>query len=217
MQKTIISLVVIAAVVAGAWYFVSNRDGAQGEPVAVVNGENITASQLEDLQSQIAAEQGTTLEALDENTRAQVRTQALDVLISRTLLKQAAANAGVSVSAEDVAAQFDAIKGQFESDSAFQSTLTAEGLTEKTLRDQVKQDMTIQAYLRQELDLESITVTDEEIAQAYEAAIQGAEEVPPLEEVRDQVEQLVRGQKEQVLITQHVQELRENAEVEVLI
>jgi hypothetical protein len=217
-RNTIISLVLVVLVIAGAWFFLAKRgDRTSSETVATVNGESISRADLDLTQVQVAAEQGSDFATLSEEVQAEVRTQALEVLISRKLIEQAVARSGISPTEAEIDEQFDAIKGQFENDAAFRSALSGEGMTERSLRTEIARDLAIQAYLASNLDLGSITVTEAEIVAAYNQAVGDSEDAPPLEEVRDQVEAMVRGQKEQVLVAQHIQELRAGAEVEILI
>ena len=216
MKKTIISLVVIAAVIAGGWYLLSSRkDGSS--PVALVNGEVISRSELDSVYSQVVEGQGLDSMLLTKEAQAEQRTQALDILISQVLLRQAVESSGITVSQEAVDTQINAVKAQFEDEAAYGAALVTEGLTEATFALQVKRDLTVETYLNEKLGLNAITATDAEIEEGYSQAIEGVEEAPALEEVRDQIREFVIGQKKQALIAQHVQELRTVAEIEVLI
>lgn len=216
-RNTIISLVIAVVVIAGAWYFFSQRSDIVTQPVAVVDGTEITQSELELTQNQVAAEQSIDTSTLSEEDRVALRDQALDVLISRTLLFNAVENSGITISDAEVETQLNTIREQFESEEAFNSALSAEGLTEESLASDLRRDLAAQAYFNQELNFDSLTASEAEIEEAYNTAIQGAEDAPPLAEVRGQVEDLVIGQKQQTLIAAHLQELRAEADIEILI
>jgi parvulin-like peptidyl-prolyl isomerase len=212
-MKNILIIAAVLLVVAGAWYFMTNRtEGA----VAIVNGEEISRTEYNELESRIAAEQGMGATGLEPATREQLKPQILDALISQTLLRQAAQRAGAEATSAEVDAEMAMIRGQFESDDTFTAALSAEGLTENTLRTRLVSELTIRKYLEQTVNLSSVSVTDEEVTSAY-GQLAGGEEAPSLEEVRPQLEGWLIQQKQQELVAAHVQTLRSDAEIEILI
>ena len=223
--KTLLIVIIGLLVVAvGAWFFISNggTSSQNGTPelsdtVARVNGEEITRTELENSEAQIAAQQGVDIASLDAANREQLQVQALDVLISNTLIQHAVASSGLTTSEADIDTQIETFKSQFPDDAQFQEALAGQGLSEADLREQVRGEMTTQAYLEQTLDLASVTVTEEEINALYEQEATITEDVPPLEDVRGQIEAFVIQQKQQELLAAHVQELRSAADIEILI
>jgi len=224
-QKTVlISIVGVLVIAAGAWFLFSNggispQNGTQeiSDTVARVNGEEITRTELENSEAQIAAQQGVDVTSLNAANREQLRVQALDTLIANTLIQQAVANSGLTATEADIDAQIETIKGQFQDDAQFQEALLGQGLSEADLREQVRREVVTQAYLAQTLDFTSITVSDEEVNALYEQEAAAVEDVPPLEDVRDQIESFVIQQKQQELLAAHIQELRLAADIEILI
>jgi FKBP-type peptidyl-prolyl cis-trans isomerase (trigger factor) len=146
-----------------------------------------------------------------------VREQVLNQLISRTLISQAAEASGTAVPAAQIDAQIESVTGQFESEEAYLAELDAQGLTEAELRSQIEAELLGQIYLEGTLDYESIAVTEEEVQSTYEQVAASGGQVPPLAEVREQVEQLVIQQKQQTLVAAHVDELRAEADIETFI
>jgi len=81
------------------------------EVVAVINGEEIVNKDLDasiEQFKQIALAQG--VDVNDPSTQAEMRNQALQVLINTKLLVREAGNRGISVSEEDVNARIEDIK-----------------------------------------------------------------------------------------------------------
>ena len=216
MKNTIIAIIAVLIIGVGGWYFMSKGTDTTG-PVAVVNGEEVTRDQYKVLEDQVKAEQGTNFALLSVEDKAQLQTQIIDTLVSQALLRQAIAEANITVTDEQVAEQMTTIRGQFADEAAYTQALTAQNLTEDGLRDQVRTELTTQAYFEQKLSFSTITVTDEEIATAYEEISASQENVPALEEAREQVRGLLIQQKQQALVNAHLEELRGQAEVEVLI
>jgi len=226
MQQKIllVGLVGLLVVAAGAWFFISNggtpaQNGSSelSDAVARVNGEEITRTELENSAALLAAQQGADVASLDAANRAQLQTQALDVLIANTLVQHAAASSGLTASEADIDTQIETIKSQFPDDAQFQEVLLGQGLSEADLREQVAGELAQQAYLEQTLDLASVMVTEEEVNALYQQEAAAVEDVPPLEEVREQIELFVIQQKQQELLAAHIQELRLAADIEILI
>lgn len=222
-QKTIIAVVIGILVVAGAWYYYSYKNtgennSAKSEVVARVNGEDITRAELEKTENQILSTQGVNIDTLDEATRTQLQTQALDNLISNTLIRQAAEKSGETTTDADVDGQLATIKGQFKDDAEYQTALAAQGLSESELRSNIATDIKVQAYLKKTLPLDSVTATDAEIKTLYDQeASNGGDNLPALSDVSEQIKAFVIQQKQQQLVQTHIQELRTAGEVEVLI
>ncbi len=223
MVKNIAIIIVVALVAGlGVWHLLSLEnaepveEGLSREVAIVVNGEEVARDEFEAFYTRSITQMGGDPSELDEETRQQIQDQLIEEFVSRTLLRQAVENSNVTVEEEEIVAQMNAIKDQFESKEEFEKALSAEGITEKDFQDQISEDLAMQAHLNKELNLSSIGASAEEVTAAYEkAAEQG--DVPPLEEVRTQVEQSVIQEKQQELYMEYLQELREAAEIEILI
>ena len=219
-------------IIAGAWYFTTsfgapaptdNEPAASNEPantediVAVVNGEEVSRTQFEAFKSQVIAQQGIDTASLDAETEGQLEAQIVDDLISQAVLRQAVAASGAAAPQEEVDARIEATKTQLGGEEAFGEVLAAEGLSEEGLRTQISSQLATQTYLEQELNLSSITASDEEVEAAYTQAATQDERIPPLEDVRPQVEQSVVQQKQQSVLAQFINQLRTEADIEVLL
>lgn len=221
MKKIIAIVVVVAVVAAGLWY-VTTRTGENTRTedvesvVAVVNGEEITRGDLSAVEAQIVASQGIDPSLLSASMRAQIESQAIETVVSQALLRQAAAEANVEVPEENVDIQIEAIKGQFDTEEAYQNALGSEGLTESELRSQIRTDLAVQSYLDAVLNLSAIEATEAEVEEAYNQVATG-EGVPPLEEVYMQVESMVIQQKQQEVVGVHIDELRTTADIQILV
>lgn len=226
-QKTILLIIGALVIGAGAWYLISSGPPTASDPsnsagaVAIVNGEEISRTQLEVLKSQIALQQGADLSSLDEEAQSQLDRQIVDELVSQALLRQAVSASGVVVSQAEVDAQIDATITQLGGEEAFREALATEGISEEELREQLSADLTRQAYLEQELNLSSVTAIEEEVEAAYAQAVAQAspqeEDIPPLADVQAQVEQSVIQQKQQSLLAQFIDQLRAEADIEILL
>ncbi|PIP55504.1 MAG: hypothetical protein COX06_02785 [Candidatus Zambryskibacteria bacterium CG22_combo_CG10-13_8_21_14_all_42_17] len=218
MKKILIAIIVILVAGIGIWYVTSmdkNNNDSSG-PVAVVNGDEISRAEFEEAENQFAAQQGTSTDSLDKETREQIKTNIIDSLISQKLLNQAVESSEIVIESEQIDAQMEIFRSQFENDEMFQEALRTQSLTEESLRSKVTIELTTEAYFNEKLNLSSVTVSEDEINTAYEE-ISATQEVPALEEVREEVRQFVLGQKKRELIFAHIAELRSAADIEILI
>lgn len=199
------------------------------EVVATVNGEDITGEEFiplyEQQFQQMAMQSQMSGEQPDEEA---IREQSLDSLVSTELLRQDAQ--GYEASEEEIEELLEdtAEQGGLESVDELVQTYEEQGDTEEDLRedaaDQVRIDKVVDG-------LEVPEPTEEELQEAYEemeaqqemmAEAQGgeeqggeaAEELPPFEEVRDQLEEQVIQEDQNQVVMEHVDQLREAADVE---
>lgn len=156
--------------------------------VATVNGVPLARAewerQVSQAESYLLQQPGTdlTTDAGKEALRV-VQEQVLDWMIDQVLIEQAATQAGVTVSPQDVDAQIDAMRG---GDAArFDSWLSANGLTLELLQQQVRADL-MTAAMRdrvtaqiprqvEQFHVRHILASDEARAQAALARLRGGE------------------------------------------
>lgn len=200
--------------------FLANQDTATQQDdtvVAVVNGEEITGA---DLQTSIQQfKQAATAQGVDTTSPevvADIRNQALDVLVNTVLLKQAAQEQGVEVPDEAAAERLATIQAEIGGAEALQARIAELGLTQADLEADIEEELVIQTLLNSLFAEAEISVTEQEIQEIYdEAGAAGAEELPPLETVSEQIEAQVRGTKEQEVIEQYLETLRAEAEIDI--
>lgn len=244
MTGVIVGAIVLALLmIGGVWYFMSGTnvtqqpadtgtdeagatattllgldEGEPTDPVVEVNDEVLERAAYNRLRQQLAGtaqQQGMDLRA--SSTIEQINNQALDTLVNTELIRQAAVAAGQQVEGSAVDTRFNEIVEQVGGTDALASSLEELGLTEASLRADVEQELLIQGYLDTQTDTESFTATEEEVTALYNEA--GGEDagLPPLEEVRPQIEQQIEANKEQEAINAIVDALRDDAEVNILI
>ncbi|WP_171038170.1 SurA N-terminal domain-containing protein [Aquibacillus sediminis] len=191
---------------------VANVQVEEDTVVANVNGKEITGQKFNMLLNQtVSMLQQYGQDASDEDL---VKQQTLDAAVSQEVLSQELDNQGIEVSSDDVEAQIDQLKQNFETDEQFQEYISQMSLTEEGLQQQMAYEMKVQQYQDAELDVE---VTDEEVEEMYDQLSSQNEEVPELSELRPTIEEQLENQKKNSQLTQRIQELQENAEIETLI
>jgi peptidyl-prolyl cis-trans isomerase SurA len=232
MKLTIISVLVVVVALAGVLY-VLERDGqinsnifsgltdspgeqADSATVAVVNGEVITEAELAVASTQLeqaAAQQGA--DPSDPAVQANIRSQALDLVIGTTLLTQTAETEGVVVTDQAVADQLATIEADAGGAENLAARMQEFGITMESLESDVRSELVISQLLDSIVTDEDTVVTEAEIVAAYEEAGGSGVELPPLEEVRTQIETQLQQVKGQSMIEAYVEQLRANADIEI--
>lgn len=243
MTGFVVGAIVLALLmIGGVWYFMSGTnvtdqpavaggdagptaasilgldEGEPTDPIVEVNGEVLERAAYNRLRQQLAGQaqqQGMNLSAT--STIEQINNQALETLINTELIRQAAVAAGGEVDSAAVDTRFNEIVEQVGGTDALASTLEEIGLTEASLREDVQQEILVQGYIDAELEGEDLTASEEEVTALYEEAGGAEAGLPPLEEVRGQVEQQIEASNRQEAVNAIVDALRESADVEVLI
>ncbi len=130
----------------------------------------------------------------------------------------AATEAGVAATDEEVEAQFQVALENVGGQENLASALAGIGMTEEELRADIKNDVLINNYLEDKLGLAELSVSDEEVQAAYDAAAaSNAEEVPPLADVAELIKNQLLLEKQQQAISVELEKLRAEAEIEVLV
>jgi peptidyl-prolyl cis-trans isomerase C len=136
--------------------------------VARVNGVDIKKDELvrqaEQMRMRVMqSSQGRQTPPLDATFYKQI----LDGLVAQTLLLQDASKQGITVTDQEVKPQLDSIRKQFPDAATFEKALASQGMTEKALQDNLRQEALIQKYITTKV-LSGVTVTDEAARQFYE-------------------------------------------------
>ena len=188
-----------------------------GEVVAEVNGTDITNGDLQNSIAQfnqLAVAQG--IDSANPEVQADIRTQALDVLINTELLVQAAKERDISATGEQVAQRREGIIQQLGGEDVLQERMELLGLSDEDLMEDLEEEIIIQTLLDQVFAESDVEVSEEEISAVYASAGQEGAELPALEEVRDFLEQDLRASKEQEAIDSFLETQKTAAVISVI-
>lgn len=149
----------------------------------------------------------------DPNLQAQIEEQAVTMLINTELLRQAVADSDITVSDEEVEVRYQQVVTDVGGREALAARLEEVGVAEADLRADIRDEIAIQTLVEQQLSLSDITVTEEDVQTFYDEF--GGEEagLPPLDDVRMEIEAELRTQMEQELIAAYLDELRADAAI----
>jgi SurA N-terminal domain len=121
---------------------------SKNKAVALVNDGKISRYDLDVSMSQIAtgaAAQGADVESAEVKT--EIQSQALDMLVNTELLKQEAATRGIEITGEEVEARLETLKADVGGEDVLKQRMQEFNIDEKTLRRDIKNELTIQKLL----------------------------------------------------------------------
>ncbi len=184
--------------------------------VAVVDEQAVLLSDVEDVigLGLVEREAGESTEAL--------RARVLDGLIDQLLRFQAAERFGFGqVSVERIEAQVAEIRAGFPDDAAFATRLAELGLSIEELRQLVARQIMVLVYVDERLGAR-VFVSLDDIRAHYEQELvpqltASGQPVPPLEEVREDVRQVIKQRRLLEEVERWTAELRREADVQVFL
>jgi foldase protein PrsA len=130
----------------------------------------------------------------------------VDRLISRVLIRQAAAQRGVAVEIARIEEELAGIRAQFESEEHFQQALAAYGLDQAALRQEVELDLLARALVERE-----ITITDQQARARYDE--RRDVHAGTFEEEREEIVATLRQEAASDRMAAWLAELRETASI----
>lgn len=189
--------------------------------VAVVNDDEIAREEFvlayenqfaqQSLQAQSAGE------PIDQDALKQ---QTADGLVNNLLLIQEAQSRGFEATDEQVDESLETFAEQSGAGSsdAYLETLAEQGLDEQEVRSQLADQVLLdQLFADEGADEEP---SEEELRELYDSVTEGqagadGQELPPFEELRDQLAEQVSSQRESEIAQSLIQQLREDADIQV--
>lgn len=196
------------------------------EVVAEVNGEEIPRDEfVEVYEAQFQQAMAQSQAAGQEVDQDQLKKQVADSLVSTELLVQEADERGIEVSDKDVDQTLKSLAQQngVGSVEEFLTALEGQGMDAEEVDRQVRTQVRIERLVADEAgDLsvsqkEARALYEQLVAQQEQAGQQGgqAQEMPPFKQVRPQLEEQVKAQKESEVAQRLVGDLRKKGDVVV--
>ncbi|WP_298829573.1 SurA N-terminal domain-containing protein [uncultured Planococcus sp.] len=186
----------------------------QEEVVVVVNGDeilgNVYNSVARQLETTLAAQGHTT----SDETNELVKEQAMSVLIGNKVIMQDAEEKGYEADESAVEERLEELKGQFETEEAMDKALKETGFTLDDMENQLREQLIYEQYIAEEI--ETGEVTDEEVKEAYDGFVESSEEeAPAFEEMEPTIRKSLEEQKTQEAVFARIEELKEDAEIDI--
>ena len=133
-----------------------------------INGVEISNQRFDAFYTEYRRSKGVAVGARGDQLELmkQLRREAMDLMIEQQLIIQAAADKGIEVSDEEIDAELARIKEPFNDDDEFRRRLDTESYTEDSYREHLRDMIAAKRYL-DDIRLEAMTVSDEELEQYY--------------------------------------------------
>lgn len=139
----------------------------QEDVAAIVNGEEIALAELDKQVNRLMEQSPEMFEGADGQTRInEFKRQLLQSMIDNLLVRQAAAERGITVPESEIDAQFEELKHGFPTVEDFNTALAEANMTVEDLRQQLRDQLVTQRLMEQLVG--DAEVTEAEIAEYYE-------------------------------------------------
>lgn len=190
--------------------------------VAIVNGEKITKEDFtriyEGQFQQIAQQAQMSGQGIDQ---AQLRKQTAEGLVNTELLIQQAAKKKIFATSKDLdQALADVAKSNKLDTRAFLETMAKQGLDENAVRAQLRTQLEVERLIAKEVG--DFTPDDKDLKAAYEivkkqaaADPATAKNIPSFDEIKSELSQQLKLQKEASAVKSYVEKLRKDAKIEM--
>lgn len=188
--------------------------------VAVVNEEELDGKQFNtvlrniQIQYQQMGQDPTTDELKDL-----IQEHTLNNLVSETLFLQDAKAQDTEVLPEEIDNEYGMFVEQFGGEEALAEALESEGMEiESFKKEQIPNSLLYSKHLEKVAPAEE--VSDEEIKTYYDQFAdqsEGEGEVPPLEDLSDEIEKMIAEEQQQEKLQAYLEKLKEDADIELKI
>ncbi|WNF35152.1 SurA N-terminal domain-containing protein [Bacillaceae bacterium IKA-2] len=186
------------------------------DAAAIVNDEVITLTELDVLvQNQLVMfeQQGMNMSEQGDDMLDMLQESVLNSLISQKLVNQAAAS--YSVTEDEIDEQITLIKADFETEEQYNEALQANGLTHEILVERIEENIRLDKYFLE--NIAEIDVTEEDLEAMFAKYSEQSEEKLNYEEVKPVLEKAVISEKQEKEKVKLIEELKEQANIKVLI
>ncbi len=184
---------------------------------ALVEGEVITLSEIQ----QLVQYKGWQISE-EPDERRDLYLTVLDQIINQKLISREAQHTpGIQISQEDVDQQLQAYRRRFSSRNQFQEKLESMEMTESSLRDLVRRELTVWRFVQTRFE-PFIIVMPPQIQEYYDEILvpelaQTGAPLPALELVREQIREILILEKTNQEMDRWVKNMRVKAKVSVLL
>jgi major membrane immunogen (membrane-anchored lipoprotein) len=141
-----------------------------------------------------------------------IKERTLTALVEQELINQEASEKGIKVNEEEANKELKTIKE--ETGEQFPTILEQLNMNEEDFENQLLEDLTTKKYMEHEFD---VKVTDKEVEEYYNQLKKQNEEIPKLEEVKENIKLYLHSEKQSKQLKSRLTELKEKKEIKELI
>lgn len=184
---------------------------------ALVEGEVITLSEVQ----QLVQYKGWQISE-EPDERRSLHLTVLDQIIDQKLIsREAQQTPGIQISQDDVDQQLQAYRRRFSSQDQFQEKLESMEMTESTLRDLIRRELTVWRFVQTRFE-PFIIVMPPQIQEYYDEILvpelaQTGAPLPALELVQQQIREILILERTNQEMDRWVKNMRDKAQVKVLL
>lgn len=188
--------------------------------VAVVNAEELDGERYNIVLQNIQVHyQQMGVDPTTEEMIEQIKTHTLDEMVNQALVLQQAKTQNIEVLAEDIDTEYGYLVEQFGNEEALEAALESENIDMETFRGQIADTILYGKYQEQIAPLEA-DISDDDIQAYYDefaSQSEGEVELPPLEDLSDDIKDILIESEQQKKFTAHLEELKKDATIELKI
>lgn len=194
-----------------------DRQVDENEVVAMVNDEELKGEKynavLKSIESQM---QKKGHKPSETETAEQLKKRALETLVNQALILQQAKEAEIQVSEAEIEEGYALFAKQFKDEDAMQEELKNKNVDIKTVKEQIAESIMFQKYQNEVVPPKE--VSEKEIQAYYDQLAaeskDNGEDLPPLAEVKEDIEKLIEQEKQHKQLSAHLEELKKEAKIE---
>jgi hypothetical protein len=199
-----VTVLVIIAALAGYFIFGGNAD--KENAAAIVNGEIITKEELAAKITEIEKVQNTKPEA----------SLVLEQMINEALLMEDARKKNITADEATIEQEYQKTMESFGGEEQLNTRLAEVGLSTEKLKRNIKNQLIISQYVQTQIDPEKTAVNDDEAKNAYDSAKETNKDLPPFNEVLEEIKFQLKQGKINTQLAEIINALRGSANIELL-
>lgn len=190
--------------------------------VAVVNGEEITGDTYNIILQSV---QRDVLQSGQDPTEGDmpknIQEQTIDVLVNQSLILQEAEKEKIKVKDDEFDEQYEMYLEQVGGDKkALEEALKQENTTIEKFEENIRESILFQKYQDKAIKVDKVSKEDikkfyDELAAENDEAKDQEEEMPPLEEIEENIKMVLEQQLQQEALMKHVEKLKKSADVDI--
>lgn len=214
--KWAIIILIVAIVLIFAALKWGNEENQDKSVLATVGETEITMEDIQPELDQIKNQylnQG--IDITEEGLEDMILLQIVQNHINKVILLEYAKELDFKIEEEKIEEEYQKILTQFGGQEGLDNAMEQSQVTEENIRDDIRNSLTFQLIAEQEGGME---ITEEEVQDRYQQLKeQLGDELPPIAEVYDQIEQEIMNEKMGAVLESIIDEVKESYDVEIFI
>ena len=148
----------------------------------------------------------------DPAIATEIQKQSFQMLIDNTLLLTAAKDSGATATQAEIDKTYAGLVEQMGGEDKITEQLITLGITLEELKSNIRDRIIVDSYIASVSDASTLKVSDDEIKTFYAGL--PSDKVPPLAQIKTQIETQLAGQKKQEALKKIIADLHTKAKIE---